>query len=80
MAPKVPAQEAKELQVPDFFLEALQQHPAALTTFQNFSKSNRKEYVEWILDAKTEETRNKRLSTAMEWLAEGKIRNWKYVR
>jgi uncharacterized protein YdeI (YjbR/CyaY-like superfamily) len=72
--------EAKELQVPDFFLEALRQHPAAQHTFQNFSKSNRKEYVEWLLDAKTEETRNKRLATAMDWLAAGKTRNWKYSR
>jgi uncharacterized protein YdeI (YjbR/CyaY-like superfamily) len=80
VAAKAPAPEAKDLQVPDFFLEALQQHPAALDTFQNFSKSNRKEYVEWLLDAKTEQTRNKRLATAMDWLAEGKTRNWKYIR
>jgi len=37
-------------------------------------------YIDWITEAKTEETRKKRLETAMEWIAEGKIRNWKYVR
>jgi uncharacterized protein YdeI (YjbR/CyaY-like superfamily) len=77
---KAPAGESKDLEVPDFFLEALDEHPEALQTFQNFSRSQRKDYVDWLLDAKTEETRNKRLATAMEWLAEGKIRNWKYVK
>jgi uncharacterized protein YdeI (YjbR/CyaY-like superfamily) len=81
---KVPAKasagETKDLQVPDFFQEALEEHPDALKTFQNFSRSQRKDYVDWLLDAKTEDTRNKRLATAMEWLAEGKIRNWKYVK
>lgn len=77
---KAPVGESKDLEVPDFFQQALEGHPEALTTFQNFSRSQRKEYVDWLLDAKTEETRNKRLATAMEWLAEGKIRNWKYVK
>jgi uncharacterized protein YdeI (YjbR/CyaY-like superfamily) len=52
--------------------------PAAV--FKAFSYSNKKEYVEWITDAKTEETRKNRLKTAIEWLSEGKVRNWKYVK
>jgi uncharacterized protein YdeI (YjbR/CyaY-like superfamily) len=80
VAAKAPAGERKDLQVPDFFLEALNQHSAALNTFQNFSRYQQKDYVEWLLDAKTEATRNKRLATAIEWLAEGKIRNWKYIK
>ncbi len=70
----------KELDVPDYFMQALEQEPEALATFNNFSWSNKKEYVEWITDAKTEATRDKRLATAVEWMAEGKIRNWKYVK
>lgn len=80
VAAKAPVQQTQELQLPGFFLEALHQHPAALHTFQNFSRSNKKEYLEWLLDAKTEETRNRRLATALDWLAEGKTRNWKYIK
>ncbi|WAC11967.1 YdeI/OmpD-associated family protein [Dyadobacter pollutisoli] len=70
----------KELVVPEYFAEALQSNADALKTFTNFSYSQKKEYVEWITDAKSEATRDKRMETALEWLAEGKIRNWKYVR
>jgi uncharacterized protein YdeI (YjbR/CyaY-like superfamily) len=77
---KAPGAASKEMVVPDFFQEALQLNPLALQTFQSFSNSQRKEYVDWLLEAKTEATRNKRLATATEWIAEGKIRNWKYVK
>ncbi|MEO7266129.1 MAG: YdeI/OmpD-associated family protein, partial [Ferruginibacter sp.] len=40
--------------------------------------SHKKEYLQWITEAKTEDTRNKRMATAIEWIAEGKGRNWKY--
>jgi len=61
-------------------LAALKKNKAALKTFEAFSPSNKKDYIEWIVDAKTEATRTKRLETAVEWMAEGKIRNWKYVK
>jgi uncharacterized protein YdeI (YjbR/CyaY-like superfamily) len=77
---KAPAAGSKDLAVPDFFQEALEENPAALQSFQSFSKSQQREYLDWLLDAKTEATRNKRLATALEWIGEGKIRNWKYVR
>ena len=70
----------KEIQVPDYFIKALRKDKVAYSCFQNFSYSHRKEYVEWITGAKTEETRNKRMATAVEWLREGKGRNWKYVK
>ena len=44
-----------------------------------FSPSHRREYLEWITEAKTEATRNRRLTQAIEWMAEGKPRNWKYM-
>jgi len=70
----------KELKIPDYFIKALKKNKKALKTFEGFSYSNKKEYVEWITAAKTEETRNKRLATAVEWISEGKIHNWKYLR
>lgn len=68
------------LEIPNDLSAALRKNAKANKTFANFSYSNRKEYVEWIAEAKREETRRQRLTTAIEWLAEGKARNWKYAR
>ncbi|HTK38634.1 MAG TPA: YdeI/OmpD-associated family protein [Pyrinomonadaceae bacterium] len=70
----------KELVVPEVLRHALAKHDAAAETFNNFPYSCKKEYVEWISEAKTDATRDKRLATTIEWLAEGKRRNWKYER
>ena len=51
----------------------------ARATFEGFRPSHKREYLEWIIEAKTDETRRKRLDTAVEWMAEGKPRNWKYM-
>lgn len=67
-----------ELVVPEILLEALAKDAKAAETFDNFPPSCKKEYIEWITDAKTEPTRDKRLASTIEWLAEGKRRNWKY--
>lgn len=72
--------EKGELVVPDYFLAALEGNPAARATFEGFSPSARREYVEWVSEAKGEETRRRRLETAVEWMAEGKPRNWKYLK
>jgi uncharacterized protein YdeI (YjbR/CyaY-like superfamily) len=64
--------------VPDYFLAALKKNKKALTTFENFSPSCRREYVEWLIEAKREATRAQRLQTAIQWLAAGKSRHWKY--
>lgn len=80
-APKKPkASGNKELIIPGYLLEALDLDKAAKATFDNFSYSQKKEYVEWLMDAKTEATRERRLATALEWMAEGKTRNWKYAK
>jgi hypothetical protein len=68
----------KELVIPDILTAALKTNKAAQKTFDNFPPSCKKEYVEWITEAKTEPTREKRLATTIEWLSEGKRRNWKY--
>ena len=70
--------EKKELVIPPVLSEALARNEASAETFNNFSYSKKKEYVEWITEAKSDSTRDKRLATTIEWLAEGKSRNWKY--
>ncbi len=72
--------EKKELIIPDYFIKALSKNKIAYEAFEVFSPSHKKEYVEWITEAKTEETRNKRMAKALEQIAEGKGRNWKYQR
>jgi uncharacterized protein YdeI (YjbR/CyaY-like superfamily) len=59
---------------------ALKKNSKAAATFAHFSPSHKREYVEWITEAKQEETRRKRLTQAMEWIAQGKPRNWKYMK
>lgn len=75
---KAAAKGKAELVIPDDFLEALAANTAAAAHFYEFSPSGKREYVEWIEEAKTVATREKRLLTAMEWIAEGKSRHWKY--
>jgi uncharacterized protein YdeI (YjbR/CyaY-like superfamily) len=70
--------EIKEVEIPPYFLDALRQNKTAYSTFEKFSPSHKKEYLEWITEAKSEATRNKRIATALEWLEEGKPRLWKY--
>ncbi|KFF22242.1 YdeI/OmpD-associated family protein [Chryseobacterium sp. JM1] len=67
-----------ETEVPDYFQAALNENKKASEVFEKGSPSFRKEYINWITEAKTEATRNKRMEQALEWLAEGKSRNWKY--
>jgi len=71
-APKTPLAIAPE------FASALQKNKKATAAFAEFSPSCKREYAEWIADAKRPETRNKRIATAIDWIAEGKQRNWKY--
>ena len=70
---------SKELPVPGDLATALKKNRAAAKTFAEFRPSHRKEYIEWITEAKRAETREKRLATTLDWLAAGKPRNWKYA-
>lgn len=65
--------------VPDDLAAALKKSKKAQATFDAFSPTNKRDYIEWITEAKREETRAKRLVTAVEWMAQGKVRNWKYL-
>lgn len=71
---------SKTVQVPAYVLAALRTDDKARTAFDAFSPSHRREYVEWITEAKRPETRTRRLATMLEWVKEGKRRNWKYER
>ena len=71
-APKPPPQ------APGDLVAALEKNEAAQATFDAFPPGCKREYIEWIVEAKREETRAKRLAQAVEWMAEGKRRNWKY--
>lgn len=73
-----PKRSRPEAPVPDDLAAALKKNAAARRTFEAFSPSHRREYLEWITEAKRPETRARRLATTLEWLAAGKARNWKY--
>ncbi|MGE5175797.1 MAG: YdeI/OmpD-associated family protein, partial [Hyphomicrobiales bacterium] len=66
--------------MPAAFRAALAKRPKALATYRAFTPSQRREYVEWIAEAKRPETRDRRIKTAVAWIAAGKLRNWQYAR
>ncbi|MBB6189026.1 YdeI/OmpD-associated family protein [Rhodanobacter sp. MP7CTX1] len=76
VAPKPPPQLPEDFAV----LLAQKKHASAGKTYDSFSPAAKREYVDWITGAKTDVTRQKRLATTLEWLAEGKERNWKYMK
>jgi uncharacterized protein YdeI (YjbR/CyaY-like superfamily) len=76
--PKAAAKPAPTLPEDLATLLAQKKHAAARKTYEGFGPGAQREYVDWITEAKTDATRQKRLSTALEWLAEGRKRNWKY--
>lgn len=69
----------KELVIPKELMAALAKNKIAKAVFEKFPLSHKREYAEWITEAKTDETKSKRLSIAIEWMEEGKPRNWKYM-
>lgn len=77
MAKKKPLKKT-DVAVPEILRDALKKNKAAAAAFDGFPPSAQREYIEWITEAKTEPTRDKRLATTIEWLSEGKRRNWKY--
>jgi uncharacterized protein YdeI (YjbR/CyaY-like superfamily) len=68
----------KDIVIPDALAAALKKNRKARETFDGFSPSHKREYTEWVADAKGEDTRQRRVDAAIEWMAEGKTRNWKY--
>jgi uncharacterized protein YdeI (YjbR/CyaY-like superfamily) len=78
--PKAARKKKAPPRVPENFSVALKKNAKAKKTFDNLSPSCKREYVEWIEDAKREETRQKRLRTAIDWLNQGKQHNWRYMK
>lgn len=79
-APKMGGRkDPKLIKAPADLAAAMKKNKKALAAFEAFPYSHRKEYVEWITEAKRDETRKQRIATAVEWMAQGKSRNWKYT-
>jgi len=77
-AAKLPAKAAKPAAIPADLAKALKGNAKARAAFEEFRPSHRREYVQWITEAKREETRRRRIETAIAWIAEGKSQNWRY--
>ncbi len=75
--PKAPPKPAPK--TPAYMLAALKKNKNAIAAWKAFSPSHQREYIEWITEAKTDATRDRRLAQAVVWMAEGKPRNWKYM-
>jgi uncharacterized protein YdeI (YjbR/CyaY-like superfamily) len=75
-----PRRARKPIPVPKELTAALKKKPAALAKFKAFSPSQQRDYSEWITEAKTDATRERRLETSVGWIAQGKPRMWKYMR
>ena len=78
--PREPKAPKKALPMPDDLRKVLAKNAKARSAFEAFSPSHRREYIEWIVEAKQEATRTRRIDQAIEWIAEGKPRNWKYMK
>lgn len=68
----------KKLVIPDYFMKILEKNKRALKTFNNISTSHKREYIDWIVEAKREDTRKRRISLTKQLLADGKSLHWKY--
>lgn len=79
-APRPARKAAPPLEVPPALKAALARNTKARATFDSLPPSHRREYIEWIAEAKREATRDRRVATAIEWMAEGKAMNWKYAK
>ena len=77
-APRMRGTRKPPPKTPPYFASALKKNKKALANFAKFSASHKREYIEWITDAKQDATRQRRIATALEWIADGKSRNWKY--
>ena len=77
-APPAPKPKREAPALPDDFAAALRAQSGARKRFDGFTASQQHEYVDWIVEARREATRASRIAQAVEWIADGKTRNWKY--
>ena len=78
--PRTAPKRKATFEVPPELEVALKKHKKAKGNFDAFSQSHQREYAQWIADAKQDATRKKRIEQAVEWITEGKPRNWKYMK
>ncbi len=78
--PQATPDRSRAVRAPADLLAALRNNATARAAYDDMSPSHKREYIEWITEAKRDETRKRRVAAAVEWMAEGKIQNWKYVR
>ena len=78
--PRAPKRPAAPVKTPALLTTAFKTNAKARTGYDAMSPSHKREYIEWITEPKSDETRSRRLAQALEWMAEGKSRNWKYER
>ena len=77
---KVKKTNLPSIETPDYFAAVLKKDKTAQKNFEELSPSHKREYIQWFDEAKTDTTRSKRMEQAIDWVAEGKSRNWKYLR
>ena len=77
-APRMKSAPKPVPKTPAYLMAALKKSPKALATFKAFAPSHKREYIEWVTEAKAEDTRARRVAQAVDWMASGKSRNWKY--
>jgi uncharacterized protein YdeI (YjbR/CyaY-like superfamily) len=68
----------KVIETPEYLTEVLNANKKAKEVWESKSDSYRKDYLVWIIDAKTDATRQKRIEQSLAWIAEGKGRFWQY--
>lgn len=78
--PRAATNQTRSVRAPADLLAALKNNARARAAYDDMSPSHKREYIEWITEAQRDETRKRRVATAVEWIAEGRIRNWRYVR
>jgi len=78
--PRAAAKPKAPIRLPPDLRRAIDENAKARQTYDGFSPSHRREYVEWITESKQASTRSRRIAQAVEWMAEGKPRNWKYMK
>lgn len=76
--PRIAQRRKPPVRMPPFFMAELRKNPKALAAYEAFSPSHKREYIEYVTEAKKEETRQRRMQKTIEWLTQGKSRNWKY--
>ena len=78
--PALKTRRSKDVVIPVELTKALKKNKKAAAAFAKFPPSYKREYAQWIAEAKKSETRQRRVETAVEWMSKGKSRNWKYER